>query len=204
MPIIYRIISSQDSALRQLGEDGWILSAISEGKMYLHKEEKKTRSKTLISWDWFDDWYKKYPNKKARSDAEKMWSRLDSKDRELACDGLERYLVYWKKKWIEKQFIPLPWTWIHQKRWEDDLSDTVFTPPKENIDKLKAEREEERRNEEEKNRLHERIRKIKSDPVEWGKLEELANSQLTEVQKESPVYRALLDARIKMIVSTYK
>ncbi len=172
--------------------------------MFFYREVKKTRWKSIIQWDWFDDWYKKYPNKKARSDAEKMWSRLDSKDRELACDGLERYVIYWKKKWIEKQYIPLPWTWIHQKRWEDDLSETVFTPPKENIEKINKEIEEERRNEEEKNILHERIRKIKSDPVEWNKLESLANSYLTQEQKESSVYKALLDVRIKMIVSNYK
>lgn len=52
MPIIYRIISSNDSALRQIWEEGWILSCISEGKMYFWKEEKKKRvyEKSSITW----------------------------------------------------------------------------------------------------------------------------------------------------------
>ena len=45
--IIYRIITSNDSALRKLWEEGWILSCISEGKMYFFKEEKKKREKSL-------------------------------------------------------------------------------------------------------------------------------------------------------------
>lgn len=65
-----------------------------------------------------------------------MWTRLTEKERELAHSGLIRYIAYWKQKEIEKQFLPHPATWLHQKRWEDDLSDNVIlSKPIENLQK---------------------------------------------------------------------
>ena len=136
MPIIYRIISSQDSALRQLGEEWWILSCISEWKMYFWKEEKKSRTQKITTWDDFQDFYNLYPHKKGKENARVMWSRLTEKERELAHAWLIRYIAYWKQKAIEKQFLPHPATWLHQKRWEDDLSDNVIlSKPIENLQK---------------------------------------------------------------------
>lgn len=73
MPITYRIISSNDSALRQIWEEWWILSCISEWKMYFWKEEKRVVSKKEITtWDDFSDFYSKYPNKKGIDPNAKM------------------------------------------------------------------------------------------------------------------------------------
>lgn len=48
--ILYRITTSNDSFLSKLWEEGWILSCISEGKMYFWKEEKKpVKSRALTN-----------------------------------------------------------------------------------------------------------------------------------------------------------
>ena len=46
--IIYRIITSNDHSLHKMWEDGWLLSCISEWKMYFWKEQKKQRKTTAI------------------------------------------------------------------------------------------------------------------------------------------------------------
>ena len=201
--IVYRIISSNDSALRQLWEEWWILSCISEGKMYFWKEEKRTvrKSRAVESWDDFSDFYKLYPNKKGKENARIMWSRLTEKERELAHAGLIRYIAYWKQKEIEKQFLPHPATWLHQKRWEDDLSDNVtLSKPVQNI---KDELEEDRKHKEEKARIDRMIWELRQDPVKWKEVYDKAYSQLSEWQKAlAPnIVESLTLTRIRMNIT---
>ena len=198
MPIIYRIISSQDSALRQLGEKWWILSCISEWKMYFWKEEKKSRTQKITTWDDFLDFYKLYPNKKGKENARVMWSRLTEKERELAHAWLIRYIAYWKQKAIEKQFLPHPATWLHQKRWEDDLSDNVIlSKPVENIQK---ELDEEKKHREEKERIDRMIYNLRQDPIKWKEVYDKAKSQIPPAQLNfAPnIVESLILTRIKI------
>jgi phage replication O-like protein O len=70
----------------------------------------------------FDAFYKSYPKKKARRDAEKAWSKLNP-DESLfnsIMASLERQKASqdWKKEC--GQYIPLPATWINGRRWEDE------------------------------------------------------------------------------------
>mgnify|MGYP007122361357 CR=1 FL=1 len=200
MPIIYRIISSQDSALRQLGEKWWILSCISEWKMYFWKEEKRTvrKPRTVESWDDFQDFYRLYPHKKGKENARVMWSRLTEKERELAHAWLIRYIAYWKQKAIEKQFLPHPATWLHQKRWEDDLSDNVIlSKPIENIQK---ELDEEKKHREEKERIDRMIYNLRQDPIKWKEVYDKAKSQIPPAQLNfAPnIVESLILTRIKI------
>lgn len=109
-----------------------------------------------------------------------MWTRLSEKERELAHSGLIRYIAYWKQKEIEKQFLPHPATWLHQKRWEDDLSDNVIlTKPVEN---MKKELEEDKKNELEKKRIDKMIWDLRQNPVRWKEEYEKAKSQIPQSQ----------------------
>lgn len=202
MPIIYRIITSNDSALRQLWEEWWILSCISDGKMYFWKEEKKIRkSRTVESWDDFQDFYRLYPHKKGKENARVMWSRLTEKERELAHAWLIRYIAYWKQKAIEKQFLPHPATWLHQKRWEDDLSDNIIlSKPVQNI---KEELEEEKKHKAEKERIDRMIWELRQDPIKWKATYDQAYSELTEKQKQLPtnIVESLTLTRIRMRIT---
>lgn len=201
--IIYRIISFNDSALRQLGEEGWILSCISEWKMYFWKEEKKKRvfEKSSITWDDFSDFYKLYPNKKGKENARVMWTRLSEKERELAHAWLIRYIAYWKQKAIEKQFLPHPATWIHQKRWEDELSDNVvLSKPIQNI---KDELEEDKKHKADKERIDRIIYNLRQDPIRWKQEYDKAKSEIPQAQIDlwPQIAERLIMTRIRMNIT---
>lgn len=102
---------------------------------------------------------------------------------------------------MQKEHIPHPATWLNGRRWEDDLSQTVFVPPKPSIEKIKKEEEEQKIAEMDKKLLNQKIERIQKDPVEWKRLRELADSKLTDEQKASSLYETLLSMRIRMIVS---
>ena len=69
----------------------------------------------------FEEFYKLYPKKISRSNAEKSFKRLGKRDKNLAYNGIIKYNKFWSENRTEPQYIPYPSTWINQKRWEDDL-----------------------------------------------------------------------------------
>ena len=71
----------------------------------------------------FDEFYKLYPRKVGRFVAKKSFTKLNKKDKQLAYDGLVKYIRFWEGGKVEKQFIPHPSTFINQRRWEDELED---------------------------------------------------------------------------------
>lgn len=105
---------------------------------------------------------------------------------------------------MDKQYMPHPATWLNARRWEDNLSETVDIQPTQNEERIKKEIEEQRKNEKEKKELDERIAKCRANPEEWKKINELAYSQLTEEQRNSTVKDALIQVKIRTILSNYK
>ena len=69
----------------------------------------------------FEEFYKLYPKKISRSNAEKSFNRLGKKEKQLAYDGIIKYNKFWITNKTEPQYIPYPATWLNQKRWEDEL-----------------------------------------------------------------------------------
>jgi len=89
-------------------------------------EEYEGTSLEHETWkDWFDEFWKEYPNKKAKPLALRAWMKL-----KLDMSG-ETYLEIMKSleahkksfQWAKDagQFIPHPSTWLNQRRWEDEL-----------------------------------------------------------------------------------
>jgi len=63
----------------------------------------------------FTDFWKAWPNKKDKKRAEKAWNRLSlAKQKQAMEDFPSRYAD------TDKRFIPLPTTYIHGERWEDE------------------------------------------------------------------------------------
>lgn len=161
--------------------------------MYFWKEEKKTRSREVIgTWDDFSDFYKLYPNKKSKETARVMWTRLSEKERELAHAWLIRYIAYWKQKEIEKQFLPHPATWLHQKRWEDDLSDSVTPINTLQVERAKKEIDEDKKIEEDRLWNEQALARLKAS---W-KWEEYYNKALEETPEWQRKYERIIIARI--------
>ena len=69
----------------------------------------------------FDQFWALYPRRQGKGDAEKAWSKaLKSVDSDTILNGLREHLPDIQAK--ERQFQPLPSTWLNQRRWEDDVA----------------------------------------------------------------------------------
>jgi hypothetical protein len=72
----------------------------------------------------FEEFWQVYPKKTAKAQAEKSFNKLNP-DRELL-DKILKAIEQQKKskQWLkdEGQFIPMPATWLNQRRWEDVLT----------------------------------------------------------------------------------
>lgn len=79
----------------------------------------------------FDDWWKQYPKKVKKADAETAYRAALKKGatpKELM-DGLQRQKAAWKAKNTDRQYIPYPARWLRAGSWEDELdTDTANTP----------------------------------------------------------------------------
>lgn len=76
-----------------------------------------------VAEDLFPKFWKLYPNKKGKANAEKAWKKLKVTDElfTLIASGLAKQVVC--AEWTKDggQFIPHPATWLNGKRWEDEV-----------------------------------------------------------------------------------
>jgi hypothetical protein len=74
----------------------------------------------------FDQFWAAYPKKTGRGDAEKSWARMRPPlDDVLDALGWQSQQQSWVKE--KGQFIPMPSTWINQKRWLDQPTEPTRT-----------------------------------------------------------------------------
>lgn len=199
----YKIIAFNTKALPKLWMENWKLCAVYNEMMFFSREIKKTRESKSLNLSWFDEFYAKYPRKVSRWNAEKAWNKLSENQRILALEWLKKYIIYWKKKGTQKEFIPHPATWldINDQRWNDDLSEVPETAIIQTNAKAKEEDEEDKKNQEEKEALDKKIALYQKDPVKWKQIEQQALSELSESQRQSTMRDTLVKIRIRMIIS---
>lgn len=70
----------------------------------------------------FEKWYACYPKKQARANAEKVWARMH-------LDRLTTTIILKTKAFVEAytaqgklEYLPMPATFLNQRRWEDQLA----------------------------------------------------------------------------------
>ena len=174
-------------------QDWFRLITVYNDIMYWEKEDRGTRKSRVITvWDGFDSFYRPHPLKKSKREAMTMWSRLKENEQTLALDWLRKYIVYWQKKWIEKQFLPHPSTWLHGKRWEDDLSDSVTPINTLQVERAKKEIDEDKKIEEDRLWNEQALARLKAS---W-KWEEYYNKALEETPEWQRWYERIIIARI--------
>lgn len=197
--IIYRIISSNDSALRQLWEEWWILSCISEGKMYFWKEEKKART-IKVCTDDFEEFWNLYPKerRKMKKQAKEVWARLNEKTKTIAIEWLKKYKAYWKRTNQDMNFVPTAYYWLKWERYNDEWLDSPTTNPV--VDKLQQEMEDERKHQAEKERIDKLVWQLRQDPVKWKQAYDKAKSEIPEAQLNlwPQIAERLIETRIRM------
>ena len=68
----------------------------------------------------FDEFYRNFPRKIAKRDAEKAWAKLTPDEQRQAIEALPKHTRYWDAT-TTKEYIPYPATWLNAARWEDEL-----------------------------------------------------------------------------------
>tara|TARA_Y100001973_G_C5191770_1_gene331455 strand:+ start:404 stop:886 length:483 start_codon:yes stop_codon:yes gene_type:complete len=69
--------------------------------------------------DNFEKFWDQYPRKEAKAKAEKIFKRLTKKEKDIIFQSLPKHLQNWKTK--DRSFIPMPTTWLNQKRFNDEV-----------------------------------------------------------------------------------
>ncbi len=94
------------------------------------KDKPKSKSQMLKEEFTFERFYKMYPRKLKRKNAESAFKKIPAKDLEAVFEGVTRYIKYWTLNAVEKDFIPYPATWLNAKQWNDELDMSVKQPVK--------------------------------------------------------------------------
>lgn len=133
MPIIYRIITSNDHSLHKMWEEWWKLSCISDWKMYFWKEEKKpVKSRALTTESnksiqylkmqrenidiWKEIHYPDFVNdRKQWSDFIHYWTQKNSDEWKLHCEKEKTFEIRWR--WA---------TWYKEKKEFTSNKNTIW------------------------------------------------------------------------------
>lgn len=83
------------------------------------EEKRIEKPKTVAVPDGFEEWWSLWPKKDARKGAERSWAKMTPEARKQATEALR-----WQTKSPDhlardRQYIPLPTTWLNQERWND-------------------------------------------------------------------------------------
>lgn len=83
--------------------------------------------KKLEKKDWFDDFWNAYPRKEGKGTAIKAWMKALQK---TSADVIIERVGRWKvsKNFPERQFVPLPASWLNAERWFDELPEDASKP----------------------------------------------------------------------------
>lgn len=86
-------------------------------------EHKKPLAREVIRTDYFDRFWKLYPKKKSKAAAEKAFAKLKMTDEFFSIILAALAAQAATKDWTKDggQYIPLAGTWIHGKRWDDEI-----------------------------------------------------------------------------------
>jgi hypothetical protein len=74
--------------------------------------------------DWeieFNLFWSAYPRKIEKKKAHIAWKNLNKTERTLALRAIDQHIAKWESSGTEVKFIPHPTTWLHGKRWEDEI-----------------------------------------------------------------------------------
>jgi hypothetical protein len=77
--------------------------------------------------DGFADFWAVYPRKVDRKKAATAWKNLTRGDRSAATAAIPKHVRQWEQERRAPQHIPHPTSWLHARRWEDELTVTPST-----------------------------------------------------------------------------
>lgn len=85
------------------------------------RRRRRNKSEPDYEPEWFERFWQKYPNQKARIRAVAAWDKL--RPDKATCMEMSRALDadHWPRRWHDEggEYIPHPATWLNNRRWED-------------------------------------------------------------------------------------
>lgn len=98
--------------------------------------ESNAHTRTSEIDERFDRFWDEYPRHEKKKDARKAFGTLNVTDEllEQMLDAVRRQKA--SKQWQDAQYIPMPTTWLHGRRWEDEPM--KVQKPQGRLDGLKA------------------------------------------------------------------
>jgi hypothetical protein len=81
-------------------------------------------SKVEVVPDWeirFAQFWAIYPRKDNKKGSRIMFKNLSKRDQIAALEALPNHIEFWKADNRTMRLIPLPTTWLHGERWEDEI-----------------------------------------------------------------------------------
>src|ERR1043165_6977264 len=69
----------------------------------------------------FEEFWKLYPRKVARKDAQRAWIKMTAPQKFAALQSLPIHIRYWELAGRTKEYTPYPASWLNGERWEDEL-----------------------------------------------------------------------------------
>ncbi|MCI9585671.1 MAG: hypothetical protein HFH45_03445 [Bacilli bacterium] len=105
----------------------------------------KDYNNPIVPLESFEKFWKAYPKKQDKQKTKK-WFEKNKPNEELLRTILDKLELFKKtKQWENKQFIPMPTTWLNGKRWEDEVIVEETETEEEMLARVKKEIEEEKR-----------------------------------------------------------
>jgi hypothetical protein len=89
---------------------------------------KNRQEPSLILTDQFEQFWKKYPRKVAKVTAKNVFISIMKKDDRPTLDVLLASVDKYASLGLEIKYVAHPATWLRQRRWEDEVTETSPTP----------------------------------------------------------------------------
>lgn len=110
-----------------------------------NKDNNKDDNKKRVR-ERFEQFWSVYPRKQAKAKAQTDFIRINP-DEELTETIIEAVKLQsqsdqWKRD--NGQYIPLPSTWLHQRRWEDEVQQTSTNRPQDGVRQVHAQQYKQR------------------------------------------------------------
>ena len=124
---------NQTDTQYRLGEDSVGKDRLGEDR---RGKDNSCAKRTSEIDERFDRFWDEYPRHEKKKDARKAFGALNVTDEllEQMLDAVRRQKA--SKQWQDAQYIPMPTTWLHGRRWEDEP--TKVQKPQGRLDGLKA------------------------------------------------------------------
>lgn len=69
----------------------------------------------------FSEFWAIYPKREGRKDAITAWKKIRKRDIDKVLEGAQRRVDDWRSLATQRQYMPLPASWLNGKRWNDEI-----------------------------------------------------------------------------------